>query len=120
MLPQAAQSAIPALEAGKSGIAVFMDAGMIGLVLTNSALLIKALIDRKAVKKQLDAEPVFPCDDHIARIIKLEASIVPDKEKRIATLEANYVSTTKLLDDMRRENREDHHQIFVAIEQLKK
>jgi hypothetical protein len=120
MLPQVAQAAMPAIEAGKSGISIFLDAGVIGLIITNSALLIKALIDRRAVKKEKDAEPVLPCDDHIARIIKLEASIVPDKEKRIATLEANYVSTTKLLDDMRRENREDHQQIFTAIERLKK
>ena len=88
--------------------------------MTNGGLLVKAFIDRKAVKKAKDSEPDRPCEIHAVRITKLEALSVPDKAQRLATLEANYLTTTKTLDEMRRENREDHHQIFQAIEQLKK
>ena len=49
-----AQAATQAVGTGKSGISVFLDAGVIGLILTNSGLLIKAVIDRKAVKSALD------------------------------------------------------------------
>jgi hypothetical protein len=118
---QAVQSvAMPAIEAGKSGISIFFDAGVIGLIVTNSAFLIKAFIDRKAVKREKDSEEERPCSAHAERLVRLESFIVPDKERRLATLEANYISTNKILDAMRQENREDHQQIFAAIEQLKK
>ena len=48
------QAATQATEAGKSGISMFLDAGVIGLILTNGGLLIKALVDRKAVKSALE------------------------------------------------------------------
>jgi hypothetical protein len=116
-----AQVASQAAEAGKSGISVFLDAGVIGLILTNSFLLIKAWIDRKAVKKALsDDDQTHPCEAHAERLLKLEALSVPDKEKRLSTLEANYLTSAKAIDDMRRENREDHHQIFEAIAELGK
>ncbi len=119
MLP-IAQAAVQAAEAGRSGISIFLDAGVVGLILTNSALLVKAMVDRKNVKKALNFEPERPCASHAERLVRLEASIVPDKAERLATLEANYLSTNKMLDDIRKENREDHHQIFAALEQLKR
>lgn len=77
MLAQAAQAVAPALEAGKSGMTVFFDAGIIGLIITNSALLLKAMIDRRAVKKAKDAEGPGPgesatCRAHGEAISKLE------------------------------------------------
>jgi len=48
-----AQAAAQAVETGKSGISVFLDAGVIGLIITNSGLLVKALVDRKTVKAAL-------------------------------------------------------------------
>lgn len=49
-----AQAIAPAIEAGRSGVSVFLDAGLIGLILTNSGLLIKALTDRKVIKTALE------------------------------------------------------------------
>jgi hypothetical protein len=54
MMHIAQAAAAQATEAGRSGVSVVLDAGIIGLIVTNSGLLIKALIDRKAVKAALD------------------------------------------------------------------
>jgi hypothetical protein len=114
---QAAQQA--AVVAEKSGISIFLSAGTVGLILTNSGLLVKAFLDRKAVKKVHDEETATnPCDEHGRRIDELEkqARIVhPEQMRKIATLEANYLTTAKTIDDMRKENREDHQMIFEAI-----
>jgi len=40
-------------EVSRPGVSVFLDAGIIGLIVTNSGLLLKALIDRRAVKAAL-------------------------------------------------------------------
>ena len=101
-------------QAGRSG--VFLDAGIIGLIVTNSALLIKALIDRRAVKKEKENEPQLPCKANSARLEVLEGHKMPT---RLATLEANYLTSSKAIDDMRRENREDHGKIFDAINSLR-
>ena len=111
-----AQAVAQAAEAGKSGISVFLDAGLIGLILTNSGLLIKALIDRKAVKKEKATETQPPCLSHHDRLRFIESLAVP---QRLATLEANALTTSKTLDDIRKENREDHRQLFGAISNLR-
>lgn len=49
-----AQTVAQAVETGRSGISVFLDAGTIALILTNSGLLVKALFDRKTIKAALD------------------------------------------------------------------
>jgi hypothetical protein len=46
-------AAAQAVEASRPGVSVFLDAGIIGLIVTNSGLLLKALIDRRAVKTAL-------------------------------------------------------------------
>jgi len=102
-------------EVGKSGISVFLDAGVIGLILTNSALLIKALLDRRTVKRAKEKEEALPCDLHDVRIKAIEGI---GYTSRIATLEANSITNTKMLDDIRKENREDHGKIFEAISKL--
>lgn len=103
-------------QAGRSGVSVFLDAGIIGLIVTNSGLLIKALIDRRAVKKEKESEPQLPCQTHGDRLTTLEGHKMPT---RLATLEANYLTSSKSIDDMRRENREDHGKIFDAINGLR-
>jgi hypothetical protein len=85
------QAALQTAAAGKSSLSVVLDAGTIGLILTNSGLLIKALVDRKtikaaldtaaiAVKREKDADPVGvpgegkTCREHGESISALEES----------------------------------------------
>jgi len=93
MILEAAQAvqtvAAPAIEAGKSGIAVFLDAGVIGLIITNSGLLIKAMIDRRAVKKAKDSEDskLGPGESLVCRLRgEAIASLVESKKNTDITL----------------------------------
>jgi hypothetical protein len=123
------QAAAQAIETGRSS-SIFLDAGTIGLILTNSGLLIKALLDRKVIKAALDTAALAvkrekdadadatekPCINHGDRLVVLERSVTP---QRLATLEANYITIKEGVDELRRENREDHGKIFDAINSLR-
>jgi hypothetical protein len=87
MILESAQAAAPAIEAGRSGIAVFLDAGVIGLILTNSGLLIKALIDRRAIKKAKESEGPGPGESLICRLRgEAIAALVESKKNTDITL----------------------------------
>jgi len=47
------QAAADAVQATRPGFLIFLDAGIVGLIITNSGLLLKAMIDRRAVKSAL-------------------------------------------------------------------
>lgn len=52
------QAAAQAVETGKSGISIFLDAGVIGLIITNIGLLIKGGMDRKTIKQALELRQI--------------------------------------------------------------
>lgn len=76
---------------------ILLEGPMIGLIIANGALLIKAIYDHKKNGK------AKPCADH---------------EKRLAILETNEENQDKKFDLMRQENREDHQKIFDKLDDL--
>ena len=98
--PEIIQGATEAAQAGRSSL--FLDAGMVTLIVTNAGLIIKEWLRTRKVKK--DNGSSKPCLDH---------------DRRLTIVEQGQKHTDEKIDQLRRENREDHKQIFEALDKQK-
>jgi hypothetical protein len=94
---------------------LFLDGGMLVIMATQAGLVAKAILDYFSKKKA--GKVHRPCDEHDARIKKIEDAC---PATRIAVIETNYESLKTTIEQVRRENREDHKAIFDQLRDIAK